>query len=144
MARRNSRRWATPSRYPRTARVNEVLREVIAGELERRASDDPRLDLVTITGIDVDSDFHQAKVYFSALGTSASHDQVVAALEERRARLQGAVARGVRLKRTPQLVFVPDPGIIEGQRVEQILHRIREEGGPEGPDEVRPAGSEDA
>jgi len=124
MARQQSRRWASPSRYPRTARVNEVLREVIAEELERRADDNIRLDLVTITGVEVDNDFGRAKVYFSALDTKATLDEVAQDLEELRVTMQAAVGRSVRLKRTPQLRFVPDPGILEGQRVEGLLRRL--------------------
>ena len=58
------RRPATTSahRYPRTARLNESLREVIAEELTR--IDDERLDLVTITSIDVDPEMNRAIVYF--------------------------------------------------------------------------------
>ena len=40
-------------KYPRSARLNEILREVIADELVR--IDDERLELVTITGVDVDN-----------------------------------------------------------------------------------------
>ena len=40
-------------RYPRSARLNETLREVIAEELVR--IDDDRLAFVTVTQIDVDS-----------------------------------------------------------------------------------------
>ena len=38
--------------YPRTARVNELLREILADNLER--IDDDRLQLMTLTGIDCD------------------------------------------------------------------------------------------
>ena len=44
-------RPTSPRRYPRMARVNEVVREALADELERL--NDPRLGLVTITGVDV-------------------------------------------------------------------------------------------
>ena len=47
-----------PRRYPRSARVNEVVRETIADEVERLS--DPRLGLVTITGVDVSPDLRQA------------------------------------------------------------------------------------
>ena len=56
-----SRRMAThgqPRSYPRTARVNELLREIVAEELER--IDDDRLELVTITAVDVDPDLEPA------------------------------------------------------------------------------------
>ena len=52
-------------RYPRMARVNEVVREVIADELERLS--DPRLGLVTVTGVDVSADLRHATVDYSAL-----------------------------------------------------------------------------
>ena len=55
-----------PRRYPRTARVNEVVREALGDELERLS--DPRLGLVTVTGVDVNADLRQATVYYSALG----------------------------------------------------------------------------
>ena len=61
------RRAAAPSthRYPRTARLNESLREVIAEELTR--IDDERLDMVTITAIDVDAEMNRAIVFFDSL-----------------------------------------------------------------------------
>ncbi len=52
-------------RYPRMARVNEVVREIIADELERLS--DPRLGLVTVTGVEVSADLRHATVYYSAL-----------------------------------------------------------------------------
>ena len=48
-------------RYDRTARVNEVVREVLADELERIG--DPALGLLTITGVEVTPDLRQATVY---------------------------------------------------------------------------------
>ncbi|HVJ96801.1 MAG TPA: ribosome-binding factor A, partial [Acidimicrobiia bacterium] len=50
-------------RYPRTARVNEVMLEVLADELERMS--EPRLELVTLTGVDVSRDLAHAKVFYS-------------------------------------------------------------------------------
>ena len=47
--------------------MNEVVRETLADELERL--NDPRLGLVTITGVDVSADLRQATVYYSALDT---------------------------------------------------------------------------
>ena len=52
-------------RYPRMVRVNEVVREVVADELERLS--DPRLGLVTVTCVDVSNDLRHATVYYSAL-----------------------------------------------------------------------------
>jgi ribosome-binding factor A len=114
--------------FPRTARVNEVLREVVAEELEELAASDPRLDLLTVTAVQCDPDLRHAKVLMASLSGPARD-----ALSADRARLQAAVARQVRLKRTPQLSFEVDPAITHGARVEEILRSIHgPEPGPAG------------
>ena len=127
--RRDSR---ASSAYPRTARVNQVLREVIADELERLADVDERLRLVTVTGVDTAPDLAHATVWFSSLS-----DEVAAALDAGRAQLQRAIGRQVRLKRTPHLEFAADPGVAHGQRVEDILRQLHHSAGAEpGPDQA--------
>lgn len=127
MPRGSNRRWSSPAKYPRTARVNEVLREVIATTLEEVSDEDPRLELVTVTGVVCDPDLRHATVYFSALASKATHEEVIEALDDQRVELQAAVGSEVRLKRTPLLRFIADPAIAEGQKVENILVNIRRE-----------------
>ncbi|MBW3556607.1 MAG: ribosome-binding factor A [Actinobacteria bacterium] len=103
-------------RYPRTARVNEVLREILAEALETFVDEEDPLELVTITGVDCDPDLRRATVYFSARKPGAE-----GALNDQRIRLQGEIARQTRLKRTPQLSFVSDPGVTSGWRIEEVL-----------------------
>ena len=114
---------AAERRYSRLDRVNEALREVIADELER--VDDERLELVTVTGVKVEADLRHAHVWFDTLGR---HDEVGVALGQHRVRLQAAVGRELRLKRTPELTFAPDPAIAVGTRVEEILRGLHHNG----------------
>jgi ribosome-binding factor A len=51
----------------------------------------------------------------------------LAVLEARRTELQSAIAREVRLKRTPTLSFVADPAVAAGERVEEALRRARQD-----------------
>jgi ribosome-binding factor A len=118
--------------YSRLDRVNEALREVLGDELER--IDDDRLELVTVTGARVDPDLRHALVWFSAMSAPAPDEDIRAALAVHRVRLQAAVARQLRLKRTPELAFQADPGIAVGTRVEEILRGLREETGSRGPE----------
>ncbi len=115
------------SHFPRTARVNRVLREVIAERLERVAETDERLEMATVTAVDTAPDLRSATVYLSSLD-----DDMAAALAEERPRLQGAIGREVRLKRTPHLVFTADPAVASGEHVEQILRQLRRAAGPAG------------
>jgi len=104
--------------YPRTARVNQILREIISDELVRLSDIDERLGLLTVTGVDTTADLNQAMVFFDSLS-----EEVRVALEERRAQIQASVNVQTRLKRTPRLTFMADPAIASGTAVEEILRR---------------------
>jgi ribosome-binding factor A len=140
-SRRSSDHWgAAPARrYPRSARVNEILREVLADELERMEDNDERLGLLTVTAVQCDPDLRHALVLFSSLGEEAER-----ALGEVRVRLQAAVSSQVRLKRTPQLRFAADPAVAEGEKIEEILRRLpKAPGAGDGSAAARPEGSGD-
>ena len=130
------RRPATTSahRYPRTARLNESLREVIAEELTR--IDDERLDLVTITSIDVDPEMNLAIVYFDSLRGEDGDAEILAALGDHRVRIQASVGRQVRAKKTPILHFRVDETIRAAERIDQVLrHQDTLPERPEQPDD---------
>jgi ribosome-binding factor A len=118
-----SRQSQSPRKYPRSARVNEVVREALADELERM--NDPRLSMVTITGVEVARDLRQARVYYAALGRS--DDEVVTALRAAAPHLRAVLGREVRLKYLPKLEFQLDPAIEQGQRVEDIIRSLHVE-----------------
>lgn len=110
-------------KYPRMARVNEVLREVLADAIETEAGTDERLELVTVTGVDCDPDLRHATVLLDSLP-----ELVGEALGQARPRLQAAIARQVRIKRTPQLSFLADPAVAYGERVEKVIRELKSSG----------------
>jgi len=111
--------------YQRTTRVNELVREIIADELQ--VIGDERLELVSVTGVRVDAEFRTGVVFFdTAFGDGSDDPVILAALAEYRVRLQGAIARQARLRRTPELSFRPDEGVRAGLRVEDILRTLDE------------------
>ncbi len=128
MARRRPRSRRPKSRgrdYERTERVGELIRRIVAEELERL--EDERLEMVGVTDVDVDRDLNVADVYFSSL--DADHDEeILAALAKHRSRLRREVGRQATLRRTPELVFHPDHGIRDGERVDELLRRLADEG----------------
>jgi len=110
---------STTHKYPRTARLNESLREVIAEELTK--IDDERLDLVTITAIDVDSEMNRAIVFFDSLLGVDGDAGILEALGQHRIRLQSSIGRQVRAKKTPILSFKPDDVIRSAEHIQEIL-----------------------
>ncbi len=133
------RRPSAPSthRYPRTARLSESLREVIAEELTR--IDDERLSLVTVTSIDVDSEMNRAIVFFDSLAGEEGDAEILTALGEYRVRIQASVGRQVRAKKTPILSFKPDDSIRAAERIERVLRdKATLPERPVSPDDVSP------
>ena len=111
-------------RFSRMERVNELVREVLAEEIELLQGDE-RLGLLTVTHVEVEAALRRATVLLSSLGEAAEE-----ALMEHRPRLQAALGRQVRLRRTPQLSFAADPSVEAGARIEDILRGLR--GDPSG------------
>ena len=112
-------------RYPRTARLNELLREIVAEELERIA--DERLELVAVTTVIVDAGLRHAVVYFDTLAGADADADVLVAFGEQRKRLQAAIGRQARMKHTPELSFRPDDVERGAERLEGILRELRDD-----------------
>ncbi|MHB1988451.1 MAG: ribosome-binding factor A [Acidimicrobiales bacterium] len=105
--------------YPRTARVNALLVEILATAIEKLSDGDDRLSMLTVTAVDTESDLRHATVLFASLSETA-----LSGLEDHRIALQAEIGHGGRMKRTPTLAFAPDPAVIAGERVEQAIRRI--------------------
>ena len=106
--------------YPRALRVNQVLRQVVAEELERLADADG-VPMLTVTSVEVAPDMRNAVVYLASLDEAAA-----AVLEEQRGHLQRLIGRQMTMKRTPRLRFQADPAIAAGSRVEELLRGLHE------------------
>jgi ribosome-binding factor A len=103
-------------------RVDESVRQVLAeavGELK-----DPRIGLVTITGVRTSSDLRQARVFVSVLGSERKRERTLEGLEAAHGVLQSRLARELRMKRTPQLTFEYDPSVERGVRMSQLIDEL--------------------
>ena len=110
--------------YPRSRRLNAIVQEVLAEEVERLT--DPRLAMVTVTGVSVAPDMRHATVFFSTLDL-ADLPQAQAGLKAAAPRLRSAIGREVRIKFTPELQFVPDQGVVQGERIDALLRELATE-----------------
>ena len=104
----------------RMRRVNEAVREVLSARIAEGLKD-PRIGFVTVTAVDTSPDLRRARVFVSVLGGESERAATLAGLESSHGVLQGHIARELRLKRTPTLVFVYDDSIDRGMRIEELL-----------------------
>ena len=102
----------------RTARVGETIRRIVASELE--LIEDDRLDLVSITSVEVDRALHRAVVWFTTLEDD-SEEAAAEAFEEFSGVLRAAVGSQARLRHTPRLEFRPDAVVRSAERIEELL-----------------------
>jgi ribosome-binding factor A len=96
--------------------MREVIGDSIATEL-----DDPRIGFVTVTAVDTSPDLRSARVHVSVLGDDEARDETLAALRSSHGVLQAAIARQVRIKRTPTLSFHYDETPERGMRISRLL-----------------------
>ncbi len=122
MARIRGNRPRPTPRYPRSARLNQLLRQILGEEIA--LIEDDRLADVAIVDVEVDNELSVANIYVSSLLGGDDDARIVAVVEEHRGRLRSAIAHQARIKRTPELVFHADPGVRSGERVETILRSL--------------------
>jgi ribosome-binding factor A len=103
-------------------RVNESVRAVIAeglGELK-----DPRIGLVTVTGVVVSPDLGEARVFVSVLGSDKKRAATLRGLESARGVLQAKINRELSLRRTPTLAFAYDDSVERGVRMTKLIEDL--------------------
>jgi ribosome-binding factor A len=101
-------------------RVNEAVREVLSTRIAEGFSD-PRIGFVTVTAVETTPDLRHARVHVSVLGDAREREQTLAGLAAAHGLLQAAVARELRMKRTPTLSFFYDESIDRGMRISELL-----------------------
>ena len=106
-------------------RVNESVRQVLAETLPELK--DPRIGLVTVTGVETSPDLRHAVVYVSVLGSERKRRNTLVGLEAAHGVLQSRLARELRMKRTPQLTFEYDPSVERGVRMSRLIDELAPE-----------------
>jgi len=109
-------------------RVNESVRAVVAEAVADLK--DPRIGLVTVTGVHVTPDLREAVVYVSVFGNEQKRDSTLLGLASAHGVLQSRVARQLKMKRTPQLRFEYDPTVERGVRMTALIDELAPDGPP--------------
>ena len=106
---------------PGSRKVNEAARAVIAQLLLTEISD-PRLDMITVTGVQVSKDRGVAIVFVSAGPTT--YAEVERGLESAKGRLRSLLGRELSWRVTPELRFVIDTSVDEAARITDALKEV--------------------
>jgi ribosome-binding factor A len=109
---------------PRTERVGEEFREILAESIQRLK--DPRIGFVTVTGVKVSHDLRVAWVYFTTFGDERARAATRAGLRSASPHLRRELGRQIRLKVVPELRFEEDVTQEAGARVDHIIEDLHQ------------------
>ena len=88
---------------------------------------DPRVSMVTVSGVVVTRDLGHATVHVVPHGTAEEKEAALAGLQSAAGFLRGMVARTLTTRTVPELHFVLDRGFEHAQRIDQLLAEIKRE-----------------
>lgn len=95
-------------------------------ELLRFETKDPRLELVSLTAVDLSRDLSYAQVYFSLLDPNADPETVMEGLQKASGFLRGRLGREIKIRHVPELRFSHDDSAAEGQRISDLIEKAIE------------------
>lgn len=107
----------------RRARLNEQLRRELS-DLIRKQVRDPRVGLVTITGVDIAADLGSARVYVRVTGSAEEIEQNLEGLGAAAPFLRTTLGRILHIRRVPELRFQEDRSYSGAARIEQVLSEV--------------------
>jgi ribosome-binding factor A len=110
--------------YARTQRVADYLQRELAALIQHEVRD-PRVGMVSITGVDVSRDLGHAKVYYTVMGSDSSEDacESTEALNKAAGFLRSQLSRDSSMRSVPQLRFYFDSSVGRGRDLEELIRR---------------------
>ena len=105
---------------PRRARIADQIQRELA-EVIRTEMRDPRVGLVTLTGVELARDQSHAKVFFTVLGSASDGEHALEGLGRAAGFLRSELARRLTTRKVPQLHFEYDTSVERGVRLSRLI-----------------------
>ncbi len=106
------------------ARISMLVQAHLTTLIETQLND-PRVQGVTVTEVEVTADTRFARVYFSVLGSADDKDKATRGLDSAAGWLSKELGRRLRTKHTPHLTFKYDESLERGERMAQLLDEVK-------------------
>jgi ribosome-binding factor A len=112
----------------RVDRVAELLQQEVADLVLRRVKD-PRVERVTITGVEVSPDLQHAKIYYCVMGNPSDEEKkdVAKGLSKASGFMRQELGKRLHMRYLPQLHFHYDPSFDYGEKIERLLKDLHQD-----------------
>lgn len=110
----------------RCARINSLLREVIADVIRFEVRNPHVTPMVSVTKVEVSADLKYAKVYVSMIGTDLEKKKMLQGLKSGAGFIGKQAAEKVVLRYFPSLIFKLDESLAHQEKIEKLIQDIHE------------------
>ena len=112
----------------RISRVAELIRREVSQMLLHNIKDDRvGAGMISVTDVNVSGDLQHAKVFVSIYGTEEARAETMAGLRSATGYIRSELGHRVRLRRTPEVVFLEDLSLERGTKVLSLLNQLSQE-----------------
>jgi ribosome-binding factor A len=112
----------------RVARVGESIRREVSQLLLSGIKDDRvGMGMVSVTDVQVSGDLQHAKIFVSIYGSNEAKAETMAGLKSATGYVRTELGQRLRLRRTPEVVFLEDESIERGTKVLSLINRLSQE-----------------
>jgi ribosome-binding factor A len=119
----------------RVARVAELIKREVSQLLFSGIKDDRvATGMVSVTDVDVSGDLQHAKIFVSIYGSDEARAETMAGLKSATGYVRGELGHRIRLRRTPEIIFLEDRSIERGTKVLSLINKLSQERKPDEPD----------
>jgi ribosome-binding factor A len=116
----------------RISRVAELIKREVSQMLLYGIKDDRvGAGMVSVTDVDVSGDLQHAKIFVSIYGTEEAKAETMVGLKSATSYVRSELGQRIRLRRTPEIVFIEDRSIERGSRVLSLLNQLNNNRQPE-------------
>ena len=115
--------------HARPDRVGHEIHAAVASLIAKGKLRDPRIGFITITGVRVSPDLRVAKVFYSTLASGEERRDVQKGLEAAKGFIRREVTARVQLRVSPEIYFVFDESIVEGDKIDRLLREVKDKEG---------------
>ena len=105
---------------PRSERIADEIQRSLA-EVIRLEVRDPRVGMVTLTGVELSRDQSHAKVFFTVLGAESAIEDALEGLQRAAGFLRSELAHRLTTRKVPELHFAYDESVERGMRLSRLI-----------------------
>ncbi|MCW6035542.1 30S ribosome-binding factor RbfA [Spirulina subsalsa FACHB-351] len=111
----------------RVSRVSSLIKREVSQLLFNGIKDDRvGAGMVSVTDVDVSGDLQHAKIFVSIYGTDEARAETMAGLKSSTSYVRRELGHRIRLRRTPEVIFLEDRSIERGDRMLNLLNQINQ------------------